>query len=58
MSQSETQTDVIGKWIKLAMQTDSISPPTAYYKAEAKHCLVKAVRDFLFYVRYAYLVSK
>ena len=30
---------------------------TVYYKTEAKQCLVKAVRDLLFYVRHAHFVS-
>jgi hypothetical protein len=34
--------------------TDAI----AYYKSEAKHCLVKAVRDFLLYVRYLHFDGK
>ena len=59
ISYSETHTDAIGKSRLTATQTDTeFSFFAAYFKSEAKHCLVKAVRDFLFYVRYLHFVSK
>lgn len=30
---------------------------TAYYRTEARQCLVTAKRDFLFYMHYAHIVS-
>ena len=60
ISYSETHTDSIGKCTKIPTDTEfrSVVLFIAYYKFEAKHCLVKAVRDTLFFVRYVYFVSK
>ena len=60
LSHSDTHTDTICKDNMCSTFYISMTlcfTMTAYYRAEARECLVTAKRDFLFYLHHAHIVS-